>query len=108
MLNIRHTIVGLLTIGMIGTMSCKQLYNINASNKVASLLNKNEEVSARLTPQAIRLSDTAAAQFLDETYTQDELLTLTNKKSVFQFGYVLLTNGTLNVYTAPSEESEDQ
>ena len=102
--NIKHTVVGLLTIGMIGTMSCKQIYSINTSNRIASLLNKNSEVSTYLTPQSIRLSDTD--QFLDKTYTQEELLAFTNKKSVFQNAYVLLTNGSLNVYNNPSEEAE--
>ena len=103
--NIKHTVVGLLTIGMIGTVSCKQLYNINSSNKIALLLNKNAEVSTYITPGTVKLSDTVTAQLLSKTYTQDELLNLINKKSVFQNAYVLLTYGTLDVYTAPSEES---
>lgn len=106
MFNIKHTVVGLLTIGMIGTMSCKQLYNINSDRRIAALLNNNSEVSTYLTPQSIRLSNAATTHFIDKTYTQEELLALTNKKSVFQKAYVLLTNGTLNVYTDPSQEAE--
>lgn len=103
--NIKHTVVGLLTIGMIGTLSYKQVLDIKDSNRIASLLNDNKEASTYLTYDSIRLSDTDVAQILDETYTQEELLTLQSKKSVFQSAYVLLTQGTLNVYTSPSENS---
>ena len=106
MSNIKHTVAGLLAIGMIGTMSCKQLYSISSNNKIASLLNNNSGAYTYFLPESIRLSDNAAAQFLAKTYTQEELFTLTNKKSVFQNAYVLLTSGTLNVYSAPSEESD--
>ncbi len=106
MRNLRHTVVGLLTIGMIGSMSYVQLSDINASNRIASILNRNEEVSTYITPDTIKLTDVAAAKILGETYTQEELLTLENKKSVFQNAYVLLTYGTLNVYATPSEDSE--
>ena len=106
MKNIKHTIVGLLTIGMIGTMSYRQVLDIKDSNRIASLLNSNKEVSTYLSYDSIRLSDTDVAHILNETYTQEELLTLQSKKSIFQNAYVLLTHGTLNVYSYPSENSQ--
>ncbi len=104
MKNAKHTVVGLLTIAMIGTMSVKQSIDLKASNRLAALLNKTEEVTTVINPEVIKISPEEAAEALSETYTEDELKQIEEKKSSHTNSYVLLTFGTLNVYEAPSDE----
>ena len=103
--NAKHTVVGIITIALIGTMSVKQAYDFKASNRLAALLNKNVEVSAFISPEEIRVNPQDVAQQLSSTYTKEELELLTTKKSTLQDSYVLLTYGTLNVYSAPADDS---
>ncbi len=104
MMNAKHTVVGILTIAMIGSMTVTQAFDIKASNRLAALLNNNEEVVTSITPEEIKVSPEVAQQQLNETYTEEEIQAITEKKSSLQESFVLLTYGTLNVYDTPSED----
>ncbi len=104
MKNAKHTIVGILTIAMIGSMSVKQAYDFKASNRLAALLSNNQEISTSITPESIKVIPEEAQQQLNETYTQEEIEAITAKKSTLQDSYVFLTYGTLNVYNVPSDD----
>ncbi len=104
MKNAKHTVVGLLAIVMIGTMSVKQAIDFKASNRLAALLNKTEEVTTVINPEVIKISAEEAAEALNEAYTEEELNSIEEKKSSHTNSYVLLTFGTLNVYESPSDE----
>ena len=106
MRNAKHTIAGILTIVMIGTMSVKQAFDFKASNRLAALLNNNEEITTFITPESVKVSPEDAAKQLSNNYTQEQLDTIITKKSTLQNSYVLLTYGTLNVYSSPSDEGE--
>lgn len=104
MMNAKHTVVGILTIAMIGSMTVTQAYDIKASNRLAALLNNNEEVVTSIDPEDVKVSSEVAEQQLSETYTEEEIQEITEKKSNLQESFVLLTYGTLNVYNTPSED----
>lgn len=104
MMNAKHTIVGILTIAMIGSMTVTQAYDFKASNRLAALLNNNEELVTSIAPEDVKVSPEVAEQQLNETYTEEEIKTITEKKSTLQESFVLLTYGTLNVYDTPSED----
>ena len=104
MINAKHTVVGILTIAMIGSMTVTQAYDFKASNRLAALLNNNEELVTTITPEDIKVNLEIAEQQLNETYTEEEIKSITEKKSTLQESFVLLTYGTLNVYDTPSED----
>ena len=104
MINAKHTVVGILTIAMIGSMTVTQAYDFKASNRLAALLNNNEELVTTIAPEDIKVSPEVAEQQLNETYTEEEIKAITEKKSTLQESFVLLTYGTLNVYDTPSED----
>ena len=104
MMNAKHTVVGILTIAMIGSMTVTQAYDFKASNRLAALLNNNEELVTSIAPEDIKVSPEVAEQQLNETYTEEEIKAITEKKSTLQESFVLLTYGTLNVYNTPSED----
>ncbi len=104
MINAKHTIVGILTIAMIGSMTVTQAYDFKASNRLAALLNNNEELVTSITPEDIKVNPEVAEQQLNETYTEEEIKSITDKKSTLQESFVLLTYGTLDVYNTPSED----
>ncbi|MBP3359445.1 MAG: C40 family peptidase [Clostridia bacterium] len=104
MRNAKHTVVALTAVAMIGSMAVKQAYDFKASNRLAALLSNSAEAEMVFTQSEIKIDPEDAAQQLNETYTQEELEEVINKKSSLQESYVLLTYGNLNVYDAPSEE----
>lgn len=104
MKNAKHTVVGILTIAMIGSMSVKQAFDFKASNRLAALLSNNEEITTSITPENIKISPEDAEQQLNEAYTQEELNAIIEKKSTLQQSYVYLTYGSLNVYNVPSDD----
>jgi len=105
MRNAKHTIMALTAVAIIGTLGAKQAYDFKASNRLAAILSNNAEEELILTTDDIKINPEEAEQILNETYTQEEIETITEKKSELQNSYVLLTYGTLNVYENPSEES---
>lgn len=104
MRNAKHTVVALTAVSIIGSMAVRQAYDFKASNRLAALLSNSAEAEMVLTQSEIKIDPEDAAQQLNETYTQEELEEVINKKSSLQESYVLLTYGSLNVYDAPSEE----
>ena len=104
--NTKHTIAALATVAIIGTLGVKQAYDFKASNRLAALLSNNAEEEIILTADDVKVDPEIAEQLLNETYTQEEIETITEKKSELQNSYVLLTYGTLDVYESPSEEAQ--
>lgn len=104
MKNTKHRIVGLVAVAMIGTMSARQAIDFKASNRLAALLNKNEEVTTFVAPETIKVTPEQAKEKLNETYTEEEIKNIEDAKSAHQDSYVLLTSGTLDVYDIPSED----
>lgn len=104
--NTKHTIAALLTVAIIGTLGIKQTYDFKVSNRLAAILSNNAEEEMVLSAEDIKVDSEIAEQLFNETYTQEEIESITEKKSELQNSYVLLTYGTLSVYESPSEESQ--
>ncbi len=103
MKNAKHTIVALAAVAMISTMAVKQAYDFKASNRLAALLS-NSASEPVLSQNVITIDPAEAEAQLYETYTEEEIESIVEKKSELSDSYVLLSYGTLNVYDMPSEE----
>ena len=103
MKNAKHTIVALAAVAMISTMAVKQAYDFKASNRLAALLS-NSASEPVLSQNVITIDPAEAEAQLYETYTEEEIESIVEKKSKLSDSYVLLSYGTLNVYDMPSEE----
>lgn len=102
--NVKHTTVAILAVAMISSLAVKQTYDFKKSNRLAAILNGSSANEITLTQEDISVSPEDAAELLNETYTQDELQNIIDKKSAVTESYVKLTYGALGVYDTPSEE----
>ncbi len=104
--NAKHTIVGLITIAMIGSMSVKQACDMKAGIRLAALRSNKEEVSQIIAEDFDKSDYNSALERLQQTYTQDEINKITSLKSTFRTSYVVLSYGVLDVFNAPSDDSK--
>lgn len=107
--NLKHTVVALAAVVMIGSLAVNQADDLKGSYNIAALLTSaeaesivNEEV------EKIDVASEAEAQAeLEAQYTEDELNEIIEAKSHAGTGYVILTTGVLSVKGTPSEEAPE-
>lgn len=100
--NAKHTAVALAAVAMISSLAVKQAYDFKVSNRLAAILSSGNETT--VSRAVITVSAEEAAEQLNESYTQEELQSVIDKKSGLQTSYVKLGGGVLNVYDSPSSE----
>ena len=101
MKNLKHSIVAMIAIAMISSLAAVQAATINSEKKtVESQINAAAEVAKITIAEVGEPADRgiAIAQSVQAEATEDE-------KSYFQLGYVMLTDGVLDVHEMPSYES---
>ena len=102
--NAKHTTAAILAVAMISSLAVKQAYDFKKSNRLAAILNNSSAGEITLAQNSISVTPEDAAELLNETYTQEELQSIIDKKSSLPESYVKLTYGALGVYDTPSEE----
>lgn len=102
--NAKHTTAAVLAVAMISSLAVKQAYDFKKSNRLAAILNNQSAGEITLTQNSISVTPEDAAELLNESYTQDELQNIIDKKSAPTESYVKLTYGALGIYDTPSED----
>ena len=101
MKNLKHSIVAMIAIAMISSLAAVQAATINSDKKtVESQINAAAELESITIAEVGDSADKgiALAQSVQADATNDE-------KSYFPLGYVMITDGSLNVREMPSSEA---
>ncbi len=101
MKNLKHSIVAMIAIAMISSLAAVQAATINSDKQTME-----SQINAAAALESITIAETggdankgvAIAQSVQAEASDDE-------KSYFQLGYVMLTDGVLDVHEMPSGES---
>lgn len=101
MKNLKHSIVAMIAIAMISSLAAVQAATINSDKKtMESQINAASELASITIAKVGDTADKgiAIAQSVQAEASEDE-------KSFFQLGYVMITDGVLDVHEMPSYES---